>query len=361
MHDAGPMDGPFFIIVHPMPSDSTDGDTWVLFQICMNALNCRQGQKAAACAAPDGRGNMDRLGDLEIFARVASTGSMSQAARELGLSPPVISKRIKRLEERLGTRLLQRTTRQIVLTDSGRGFQERVVAILGSVDEAEAWVSQRAHVARGPLRISAPSTFGRLHVAPHLVRFLEKYPEISVDLSLSDSFVDVVGDGFDVALRIADLGDTSLVARKLAPNHRLLCASPAYLARNGTPQGLADLARHKLLVHNTDHWRLEGPEGPVTVPVPSIVVTNSSEVIREAVLAGLGIALRSTWDIGPELKSGQLVQILPRYRGGHRVAIHAIYPSRRHLPQRTRVFIDFLAELYGPVPSWDQGLDLSPP
>lgn len=304
---------------------------------------------------------MDRLGDLEIFARVASTGSMSQAARELGLSPPVISKRIKRLEERLGTRLLQRTTRQIMLTDSGRGFHERVVAILGSVDEAEAWVSQRAQIARGPLRISAPTTFGRLHVAPHLVRFLDRYPDIAVDLSLSDSFVDVVGDGFDVAIRIADLADTSLVARKLAPNHRLLCATPAYLARLGTPENLEDLARHKLLLHNGDHWRLEGPHGLASVPVPSVIVTNSSEVIREAVLAGLGIALRSTWDIGPELKSGKLVPVLPAYRGGHRVAIHAIYPSRRHLPQRTRVFIDFLAEIYGPVPSWDQGLDLMAP
>ncbi|CAN1503982.1 LysR Transcriptional regulator [Rhabdaerophilaceae bacterium] len=303
---------------------------------------------------------MDRLGDLEIFTRVASTGSMSQAARELGLSPPVISKRIKRLEERLGTRLLQRTTRQIMLTDSGRGFCERVVAILGSVDEAEAWVSQRAHVARGPLRISAPTTFGRLHVAPHLVRFLERFPDVGIDLSLSDIFVDVVGDGFDVAIRIADLADTSLVARKLAPNHRLLCATPAYLAKNGVPENLADLTGHKLLLHNADHWRLEGPLGMVSVPVASVIVTNSSEVIREAVLAGLGIALRSTWDIGPELKSGKLVPVLNAYRGGQRVAIHAIYPSRRHLPQRTRVFIDFLAELYGPVPSWDQGLNLAP-
>jgi DNA-binding transcriptional LysR family regulator len=284
---------------------------------------------------------MDRLGDLEIFARVASTGSMSQAARDLGLSPPVISKRIKRLEERLGTRLLQRTTRQIVLTEAGRGFHERVIAVLGAVDDAETWVSQRVNVARGPLRISAPTTFGRLHVAPYIVRFLE-----------------VVGDGFDVAIRIADLADTSLVAKKLASNHRFLCASPAYLAKNGSPQGLGDLGRHKLLVHNADHWRIEGPDGQVSVPVHSAVVTNSSEVIREAVIAGLGIALRSTWDVGPELKSGRLVPVLPVYRGGHRVAIYAVYPSRRHLPQKTRVFIDFLAELYGPVPSWDQGLDL---
>lgn len=301
---------------------------------------------------------MDRLGDLDIFARVAATGSMSQAARDLSLSPPVISKRIKRLEERLGTRLLQRTTRQIALTEAGKGFHERVLAILSSVEEAENWVSQRAQQARGPLRVSAPTTFGRMHVAPHLVRFLEKYPEIALDLSLSDSFVDVVGDGFDVAIRIADLADTSLVARKLAPNHRVLCASPQYLEKHGVPKTLADLSRHKLLVHNSDHWRLDGQDGGATVPVSSAIQTNSSEVIREAVIAGLGIALRSTWDVGPELRSNKLIIVLPRYRASHRVAIHAVYPSRRHLPQRTRVFIDFLVELYGPVPSWDQGLVL---
>lgn len=301
---------------------------------------------------------MDRLGDLDIFARVAGSGSMSRAARELGLSPPVISKRIKRLEERLGVRLLQRTTRQIALTEAGRGFHERVQAILASVEEAEGWVSQRASVIRGPLRVAAPTTFGRLHIAPHLGGFLARYPEIALDLSLSDSFVDVVGDGFDVAIRIADLADTSLVARKLAPNHRVLCATPGYLAEAGIPATLADLAGHRLLVHNADHWRLEGAEGLVSVPVRSVIATNSSEVIREAVLAGAGIALRSTWDIGPELRAGRLVVVLPRYRAPRRVAIHAVYPSRRHLPQRTRAFIDFLAELYGPVPSWDQGLTL---
>lgn len=302
---------------------------------------------------------MDRLGDLEIFARVAATGSMSQAARDLALSPPVISKRIKRLEERLGVRLLQRTTRQIVLTEAGRGFHERVLAVLAGVDEAESWVSQRAASVRGSLRISAPTTFGRLHVAPHLVRFLERFPDVALDLSLSDAFVDVVGEGFDMAIRIADLADTSLVARKLAPNHRVLCASPSYLARAGMPSDLADLARHRLLVHNADHWRLEGPDGPANVPVASAILTNSSEVIREAVIAGLGIALRSTWDVGPELRSGKLRLVLPQYRASHRVAIYAVYPTRRHLPQCTRVFIDFLAELYGPVPSWDQGLALA--
>ncbi|HRE20106.1 MAG TPA: LysR family transcriptional regulator [Rhabdaerophilum sp.] len=299
---------------------------------------------------------MDRFGDLDVFARVVASGSMSQAARDLGLSPPVVSKRIRRLEERLGSRLLQRTTRQIALTEAGKGFHERVLAILSSVEEAESWVSQRAHQARGPLRVSAPTTFGRLHVAPHLVRFLERYPDISLDLTLSDSFVDVVGDGYDVAIRIADLADTSLVARKLAPNHRVLCASPGYLERHGVPQALGDLSRHRLLVHNADSWRIEGPEGPVTVPVASAVATNSSEVIREAVIAGLGIALRSTWDVGPELRSGQLSIVLPAYRASRRVGIFAVYPSRRHLPLRTRVFIDFLLELYGAEPPWDRGL-----
>jgi len=299
---------------------------------------------------------MDRLGDLDIFARVAATGSMSQAARDLGLSPPVVSKRIRRLEERLGSRLLQRTTRQIVLTEAGKGFHERVLAILSAVEEAENWISQRAQLARGPLRVSAPTTFRRLHVAPHLVRFLERYPDISLDLTLSDSFVDVVGEGYDVAIRIADLVDTSLVARKLAPNHRVLCASPTYLERHGMPISLADLGRHRLLVHNADSWRLEGPEGPVTVPVTSAVATNSSEVIREAVIAGLGIALRSTWDVGPELRAGQLSIVLPAYRASRRVGIFAVYPSRRQLPLRTRVFIDFLLELYGAEPPWDRGL-----
>lgn len=300
---------------------------------------------------------MDRLAELDIFARVVAAGSMSAAGRELGLSPPVISKRIKRLEERLGTRLLQRTTRQIALTETGRGFYERVVAILAGVDEAEAWVSRRSAAARGLLRVSAPTSFGRMHIAPHMRQFLQRFPDITLELSLSDAFVDVISEGFDVAIRIADLGDTSLVAKRLAPNNRLLCATPEYLATHGTPATLADLEKHVLLVHGTDHWRLEGPDGPETVRVESPLRTNSSEVIREAVLAGIGIALRSTWDVGSELQSGALVTVLPQYHATRRVAVHAIYPSRRHLAHKVRVFIDYLAAIYGPVPYWDAGLN----
>jgi DNA-binding transcriptional LysR family regulator len=303
---------------------------------------------------------MDRLAELDIFARVVTAGSMSAAGRELGLSPPVVSKRIKSLEERLGTRLLQRTTRQLALTESGQGFYERVVAILASVDEAETWVSRRTAAARGILRVSAPTSFGRMHIAPHLVDFLKAYPDITIDLSLSDQFVDIVAEGFDLAIRIADLADSSLVAKRLAPNHRVLCATPDYLASKGTPLILADLQQHQLLLHNSDQWKLEGPEGAAIVRVESAIRTNSSEVIREAVLAGVGIALRSTWDIGPEIDSGRLKIILPEWHASTRVAVYAVYPSRRHLAHKVRLFMDFLADRFGQPPYWDKGLVLTP-
>lgn len=301
---------------------------------------------------------MDRFGDLDVFAHVVTARSMSAAGRQLNLSPAVISKRIRRLEERLGVRLIQRTTRQLALTEAGQGFYERVVSILSSIEEAESWVASGAGQARGTLRVSAPTSFGRLHIAPHLKRFLDANPLVTVDLLLSDAFVDVVGEGFDLAIRIADLQDSSLVAKRLAPNHRVLCATPGYLAAYGMPGDINELSRHTLIAHNADHWRLDGPEGPVSVRVNGPLRTNSSEVVREALLAGVGIALRSTWDVGPELKSGALQRVLPAYAVGSRVAVYAVYPSRRHLEQKVRAFVDYLGELYGATPYWDAGLAL---
>jgi DNA-binding transcriptional LysR family regulator len=301
---------------------------------------------------------MDRFGDLDVFAHVVTARSMSAAGRHLNLSPAVISKRIRRLEERLGVRLLQRTTRQLSLTEAGQGFYERVVSVLSSIEDAEAWVSSGAGQARGTLRVSAPTSFGRLHIAPHLKPFLDANPLVTVDLVLSDAFVDVVGEGFDLAVRVADLQDSSLVARRLAPNHRVLCAAPGYLKAHGAPLSIEELSRHTLIAHNADHWRLDGPMGAVSVRINGPLRTNSSEVVREALIAGLGIALRSTWDVGPELKSGALQQVLPDYSVGKRVAIHAVYPSRRHLEQKVRVFVDYLGELYGATPYWDAGLAL---
>lgn len=301
---------------------------------------------------------MDRFGDLDVFAHVVTAKSMSAAGRELKLSPAVISKRIRRLEERLGVRLLQRTTRQLSLTEAGQGFYERVVSILASIEDAEAWVASGSGQARGTLRVSAPTSFGRLHIAPHLKPFLDANPMVTVDLILTDSFVDIIGEGFDLAVRIADLQDSSLVAKRLAPNHRVLCATPGYVAEHGLPGTIDELAKHTLIAHNADQWRLDGPSGAVSVAVTGPLRTNSSEVVREALLGGVGIALRSTWDVGPELKSGQLVHVLPEYSGGKRVAVYAVYPSRRHMEQKVRVFVDYLAELYGATPYWDAGLDL---
>lgn len=298
---------------------------------------------------------MTNLADLEIFTRVAASGSMSSAGRELGLQPAIISKRIKRLEERLGTRLFQRTTRQISLTEAGEGFHKRVVAALAGLEEAEAFVSGRSGEVRGRLKISAPTSFGRMHVAPHLKAFFDLYPEIRVQLILTDEFQDIVAEGFDLAIRIAELDDSSLVARKLAPVKRVLCATPDYVARHGMPAEIADLDRHICIpAHNNAHWHLTGPDGAVVLKPEGPLLTNSSEVVRETVLAGLGIALRSSWDIGPELKAGQLVRVLPAWEGSANVGLYAVYPSRQFLPAKVRAFIDFLAGLYGAEPYWDR-------
>lgn len=303
---------------------------------------------------------MDTLGDLDIFARVVTARSMSAAGRELKLSPAVISKRIRRLEERLGVRLLQRTTRQLALTEAGQGFYERVISILASVEEAESWVASGSATARGVLKVSAPTSFGRMHIAPHLSAFLKANPDLAINLELSDEFVDIVGGGFDLAIRIAELTDSSLVARRLAPIHRVLCATPGYLHAHGTPRTIHDLSQHVCLAAaNQDPWKLEGPDGPIAVRASGPIQTNSSEVIREAVINGVGIALRSTWDIGAELRAGKLQVVLPQYRASRHVGVHAVYPSRRFLPAKVRVFIDYLAQLYGPAPYWDEGLDLT--
>ncbi|MCF3641491.1 LysR family transcriptional regulator [Rhizobium sp. TRM95111] len=298
---------------------------------------------------------MSDLADLEIFARVVSTGSLSAAGRALGLSPAVVSKRLRRLEERLGTRLLQRTTRQISLTEAGHGFHERIVGVLAGIEEAEAFVSGRSGSVRGMLRVSAPTSFGRMHIAPHIGGFMEAHPDLTLHLELTDEFSDIVGDGFDVAIRIGELTDSSLVAKRLAPVRRVLCAAPGYLARRGAPGSLSALSEHVCLPpHNQDGWRLEGPAGVITYRPAGPLVTNSSEVIREAVIAGLGIALRSTWDVGRELKDGRLVQVLPQYESSKNVLLSAVYPSRQFLPAKVRLFIDYLADLYGPSPYWDR-------
>ena len=303
---------------------------------------------------------MTAISDLDIFARVARTGNMSAAGREMGLSPAVVSKRISQLEERLGARLFQRTTRHLMLTETGAGYFKRVVDILSLCEEAEDFVSRRNTKPRGLLKVTVPSAFSRLHIAPYLGDFLARYPDIELDVHVTDGFVDLIREGFDLAIRIGELEDSSLVARKIAPDHRALCAAPAYVAQHGRPATLADLEMHNCLSTDAqDVWRLEGPEGAAQLRPHGNVRSDSGEFVREAVLAGLGIGLLSTWDIAPQLKSGGLKVVLPQYRGGSSVAVHAVYPSREFMPAKVNVLIEFLADLYAPEPYWDKGLDLT--
>ena len=297
---------------------------------------------------------MSNFGDLDIFVRVVGTGSMSAAGRELGLSPAVVSKRLRRLEDRLGSRLLQRTTRQISLTDAGQGFYERAVAILASIEEAETFVTKRSSEAQGTLKVTAPAMFGRMHIARHLGRFMASYEDLAVNIVLDDQQLDIVGEGFDLAVRIGELPDSSLVARKLADVRYLIVAAPAYVERHGMPRTPADLEDHSCVPSDLrDPWKLVGPNGQKAQHRPSGPLhTNSSEVVRECVMAGTGIGLRPLWEVGEALSDGTLVRILPDWEGESDEAIHAVYPSRRFLPAKVRLFIDFLAQLYA-NPAWD--------
>ena len=297
--------------------------------------------------------NVTAISDLDIFARVARTGNMSMAGREMGLSPAVVSKRISLLEDRLGARLFQRTTRQLTLTETGEGYFKRVVDILSLVEEAEDYVSRRNTKPRGVLKISAPTSFSRLHITPHLPAFLERYPDIEIDMQLTDNFVDIIREGFDLAVRIGELEDSSLVAKKLAKENRVICAAPKYLASAGTPRTLEDLDAHNcLLAGAQDMWRLDGPDGPCEIRVKGNMRSNSADFIRSAVTQGLGLALRATWDIGPELERGELQIVMPDYKGSSKNAIFAVYPCREFMPSKVNAFIEYFGEILEKNPAW---------
>jgi DNA-binding transcriptional LysR family regulator len=298
----------------------------------------------------------DALQEITIFARIVGTGSLSAAARDLGMSPALVSRNLASLESRLGVRLINRTTRSLHLTDEGAAYYETCTRVLAEIQEADAAVSAGRAEPRGVLRVALPASFGNQHVAPLVPKFAERYPDVQLALSLSDRTVNVVEEGFDLAVRIADLADSSLAARKLAPNRRVVCASPAYLARHGTPRTPADLTRHHVVATDfTMNWDYRDPDGkPGSVRVSGRYACDNWEVLREWALAGLGIALKSTWDVRRHLEDGSLVSLLPGYTFARDVAIYAVYPHRRHLPAKTRAFIEFLAESFGPEPYWDK-------
>lgn len=284
---------------------------------------------------------------------------MSAAGREMGLTPAVVSKRISQLEHRLGARLFQRTTRQLTLTETGSGYFRRVVDILSLYEEAEDFISRGNTSHSGLLKVSVPTTFSRLHIAPHLHEFFARYPGIRLDLQVGDAHVDIVREGFDLAIRIGELPDSSLVAKRIAPDSRAICATRSYLQNNGEPRTLAELESHNCLTVDTvEVWRLHTPGGEVQFRPRGNVRCNSSDIVRELVIAGTGIGMLSTWDVGPALRDGSLRAILPEHRGTPDCAVHAVYPTREFMPAKVQALIDFLAQLYGPKPYWEKGLDI---
>jgi DNA-binding transcriptional LysR family regulator len=306
---------------------------------------------------------MEHLGDLELFVRIAARRSISAAARDLDLSPALASQRLQRLEQGVGARLFQRTTRRLSLTAEGAVLLERAQHLLDELAALGQRLKRGREAVAGPLRITMSSSFGRRYVSPLLPRFLARHPEVSVHAHLSDQVVDLVAQGMDLAIRIGELSDSTLVARPLAQNRRVLCAAPAYLDRHGTPRRPADLARHNCLVlvgqnGRWDRWTLDGPRGAVTVAVDGNLETNLGEVLRDATVAGAGISIQSTWNIGDDLRAGRLVQVLPRHPLPV-TGIYAVLPQRRFIPARTDAFIAFLRESLGDPPAWDRGLDVT--
>jgi DNA-binding transcriptional LysR family regulator len=292
--------------------------------------------------------------DYELFARVVEAGSLSAAGRAMGISPAMVSKRVARLEARLGVQLLHRTTRRLALTEAGDRFHRDLSAILAAVREAEARVTGARGAPAGPLRIAAPTSFGRLHVAPHLHAFLDRHPAVSVQLDLSDAFVDLLAERVDVAVRITPDPGPAVVAHRLATSRRILCAAPAYLERAGAPATISDLVDHRLLAADGQMpWLLVRGRERRQVDRASHVRTNSSEIVRELALTGVGIALRSVWDVGEALGTGALRRVLPDWEGTTDVGIYAVHPRAPLVPPAVMAFVAFLRARLDPAPWHD--------
>jgi DNA-binding transcriptional LysR family regulator len=299
---------------------------------------------------------MDRFKQLETFVAVATRGSLSAAAQPEGVAPAVIGRRIDALEERLGVKLLVRTTRRITLTFEGSAFLEDSQRILNDFQNAEASVSLGGVKASGHLRVTAPAGFGRAHVAPLLPAFMDAHPDVTVSLDLTDRLTDIVNEGIDLAIRIGALDDSSLVGLKLADNRRVVVASPGYLARRGTPAEPKDLAAHDCLTFGTygnqaRGWQFVIDGQLVSMRVQGAMACNDGAVLRDWAVAGRGLAWRSMWEVGEDLKAGRLVTVLDGFAAPDN-AIHAVFPQRRHLPLRVRMLIDYLKNTYGNAAYW---------
>lgn len=298
---------------------------------------------------------MDQFKQISTFVDVAAKGSLSAAARAEGIAPAMIGRRLDALEERLGVKLLQRSTRKIALTNEGIAFLEDCQKILADLENAESAVSERSARASGHLLISAPAGFGRQHVAPLIPSFLAEHRDVAVTLNLNDRVVDLIGEGIDVAIRIAALSDSNLIGVKLADNKRVVVASPSYLKRHGTPASLDDLAKHNCLAMSSEGsqrgWTFRQNGRNVTLKVGGNMVCNDGAVLHEWALSGKGLAWRSMWEVGSAIEAGQLVTVLDEFAAPGN-DIYAVFAQRRHLPLRIRAFVDFLRHAYAAPDYW---------
>jgi DNA-binding transcriptional LysR family regulator len=294
---------------------------------------------------------MDTLEAMSVFVRVVERGSFSAVARELGTTQPTISKQISALEQRLGGRLIARSTRQLSLTDEGQRYYQQCRDILAAIDNAEHSFQTGREAVAGPLRVASSVSFGRLQLAPRLRGFLQVHPQVSVDLQLSDQNVDLLSEGVDVAVRIGELKDSNLIARQIGLTRRLTVASPAYLAQHPGPQTPEELAQHNCLLFTLlkqfDTWSFD--DGRYSVQVRGNVHSNNSEAIREMVLSGLGISLSPSWLYREDIDASQVVQILPNHTPSS-LPIYAVFPANRRQSARVRAFVDFLAEAFAQDP-----------
>jgi DNA-binding transcriptional LysR family regulator len=282
---------------------------------------------------------------MQTFNAVVDAGSFVGAAEALSLSKAAVSRYVVDMETRLGVRLLHRTTRRLSLTDEGQVFYARSKELLAGLDAAEAEVTSRSEAATGLLRVNAPFTFGILQLAPLWGQFKALNPKVVLDITLADRLVDLVEEGYDVAIRIATLASSTLVSKRLATTRMVLCASPGYLARHGTPTDPSELAAHAVISYiywaTRDEWRFEGPAGAVSIKTQPIMTTNSGDTCRAAALADQGVILQPSFLVGPDLASGALVELMPGFRSME-LGIYAVYPTRKHVPAKVRALVDFL-------------------
>ena len=300
---------------------------------------------------------MDRLKALQTFLDVAKTESLSAVARDEGVTPAMVGRRIDQLEEQLGVKLFKRSTRKITLTPEGVSFHDDVRNILNELRAAEESLTAGARSATGRLIVSAPTAFGRKHIAPHLPMFVAEHTNLNVTLHLSERIVDLKNERVDLAIRIADLKNADLIATKLASNHRVVIGSPEYFKRNGKPGQLTDLTRHNCLVTATeeglsDGWSFCDGTRNVTVKVAGHMHCNDGEVLTRWALAGHGLAWRSAWEVAEEIEKGRLVEVLGK-NAAQGNDIFAVYPDRKFLPAKVRLFIDFLKRVFGNPPYWE--------